>query len=175
MRKRNCLRGGTFPQNISLKTLPSVRGLLKYSCCADLVEILERMKSISSSVFFSGHVDLPFLSRMFTISILLATLPARTIQQSLAMMLPLKTILTLPDTDTVGISACSIQSHFWLILSGLRHSSSVSISSTRIASGRFASLRVPRGDCPAPMALNEHPHLAINSPTSQCPGLTCSP
>ena len=40
----------------------------------------------------------------------------------------------------------------------------VSISSTRMKSGRKFLLRVPRGDCPAPMARKEHPEaLFIHS------------
>ena len=49
-------------------TSPTEIGLLKYSPCAALVDILDSVRSINSSVFFSGQVERPFLSRMFTMS-----------------------------------------------------------------------------------------------------------
>ena len=116
------------------------------------VLIRERNISISSSEFFAGHTDSPFLSLM----LIMSTCPipccfwssfafsmALLIQQSIAMMFPLKRMRYFPDTDMAGISASSSHFHLFLIRSLLRHSSSVSISSIRIKSGRTFLLRVP--------------------------------
>ena len=155
--------GGHFPHVISLNTSPSESGLLKYSCWAALVLIFERILSIRSSEFFSGHVDFPLLSRMFTISQWSAFSPALFTQQSGAMILPQNTTSMSSLTDLVGNSAPSNHSHFFFRVSGLRQSWSVSKSSTRIVSGRTASFLVPRGDSSAPIALNVAPFVRLNS------------
>ena len=77
-------------------------GLLKYSCCWLSVDILDSVRSMCSSVFFSGHVERPFLSRMFTMSQLSAISPARVTQQSLAMIFPQKMMSVGSDVDLVG-------------------------------------------------------------------------
>ena len=81
--------------------LPSLTGLLKNSFCADEVLISERNRSISSSEFFSGHEEIPSLSRI----LIMSTYPipfclssaafsmARVMQQSAAMMFPLNSTL----------------------------------------------------------------------------------
>ena len=102
MRNLNFLRGGTLPNGRYLKMVPSLTGLLKYSACALLVEILESTVSICSSVFLAGQVERPFLSRMFTMSQCLAFSPARLMQQSLAMMLPHQRIRVGSEMERVG-------------------------------------------------------------------------
>ena len=81
---------------------PSEIGLLKYSCCWLSVDIFDSVRSMSSSVFFSGHVLLPFLSRMFTMSQWSAISPARVMQQSLAMMFPQKMTSVGSEVERVG-------------------------------------------------------------------------
>ena len=156
-------------------TSPTEIGLLKYSPCAALVDILDSVRSINSSVFFSGQVERPFLSRMFTMSQWSAMSPARTTQQSLAMMFPQKMTSVGSEIDRVGYRAFSHQSHRFCIVSGFLVSSSVSKSSTSSTSGRMASLREPRGDCPAPIARNATPPLVTNSSSVHEPGVSCLP
>ena len=139
------------------------------------VEILESTRSISSSVFLAAHVLRPFLSRMFTMSQWSAFAPARFTQQSKAIRLPQNTTSKSLDMLRVGNAAPSNQSHFLFRMSGLRQSSSVSKSSTRMQSGRTASFRVPRGLSPAPNALKAAPLASENSLSVHEPNSLRSP
>ncbi len=93
---------GILPHLRGPNILPSTTGLLKYSACCACVDIFDSARSISSSVFFSGHVLRPSASRMFTMSWWSAIAPARTMQQSSAMMLPQKTTSSEPEGSRVG-------------------------------------------------------------------------
>ena len=126
MRNWNFFNGGTLPYARFLKIFPSDTGLLKYSPCCAFVLILDNVLSICSSVFFAGHVLFPFLSRIFTTSQLFASLPARVIQQSLAMILPHHITSVGSEIERVGYKAFSTQSHFLLSVTGFLQSSSVS-------------------------------------------------
>ena len=156
-------------------TSPSESGLFIYSCWKALVEMVCSMRRIRSSVFFSGQVERPSASRMFTISQWSAVAPARVTQQSRAMTFPQNTTSRSPLTDRVGIRASSNHCHFFFTMSGLRQSASVSKSSGRIVSGRKASLRVPRGDSIAPSARNAAPEVSENSSAVQLPASLRSP
>ncbi|MNT64897.1 hypothetical protein D3C72_2028370 [compost metagenome] len=90
-------------------------------------------------------------------------------------MLPQAIISNGTEMERVGINAVSIHWYFFSMVSGLLQSTSVSISSINIKSGRAASLRVPRGDCPAPTALKEAPFRVVKSPSSQPLNDFCSP
>ena len=102
MRNLNFLSGGTLPNGRYLNMVPSLTGLLKYSACALLVEMLDRTVSICSSVFLAGQVECPSLSRMFTMSQCLALAPAFLMQQSLAMMFPHHRIKVGSEMERVG-------------------------------------------------------------------------
>ena len=169
IRNLNLDKAGTFPNGRLRKILPSETGLLKYSACTALADIPARTVLICSSVFFAGQVDFPLLSRMLTISQLFAIAPARAIQQSLAMILPHQSIRVGSEIERVGQSAPSNQSHFFLRVSGLRQSSSVSQSSRQMTSGRTASFLAPRGALPAPSATNLAPQRHVKSVSVHCP------
>ena len=164
-----------MPYEMFSNTSPTEIGLLKYSPCAAFLDILDSVRSMSSSEFFSGHVEKPFLSRMFTMSQESAISPALTTQQSLAMMFPQKMTSVGSEMERVGYSAFSHQSQRFWMMSGFLVSSSVSKSSTSSTSGRMASLREPRGDCPAPSARNETFPLVVNSSSVHEPGISCLP
>ena len=175
MRYLNLESAGTLPYARFLKIEPSSMGLLKYSFCWAERGIPLSVLSIISSLFLAGHVLLPSLSLMFMISQLLASSPARLTQQSLAMMLPHHITRVGSLMERVGYKASLNQSHFFLSVSGLRQSSSVSKSSAMSTSGRIASLRLPRGADPAPRARNLAPERVVKSRSVHDPKFICSP
>lgn len=85
---------------MSLNISPSATGLLKNSFCRAAALTSERKRSISSSEFFCGHTETPFLSRMLMMSTCpmpfsfssVAFSMALFMQQSAAMMFPLKSM-----------------------------------------------------------------------------------
>ena len=135
----------------------------------------ERILAMCSGVFFSGHVLLPSRSTRLTMSQWSALAPALPTQVSLAMMLPQNTTSVGSLTALVGYSAFSHQSHFLLRVTGLRHSSSVSKSSSRSTSGRTDPVLAPRGALPAPMAMKVAPERVTKKSEVHCPGPACSP
>ena len=92
---------------------------------ADL-EMVVRIRSICSGVFFSGQLLCPFLSTMFTIMCLSAFLPSLPITVSLAIRLPFARISVGLLTERVGMTALSMNSVFLSRMTGLRQSRSVS-------------------------------------------------
>jgi DNA primase len=90
------------------------------------VEMVERTRSMCSSVFFSGQLLFPSLSTMFTIMCLSALVPRRPITVSFAMRFPFARTSVGLLTERVGITALSMNSVFLSRMTGLRQSLSVS-------------------------------------------------
>ena len=83
-------------------------------------------RSMCSCVFFSGQVDFPSLSTMFTIMCLSAFFPRRPITVSFAMRLPFARMSVGVLTDRVGMTARSMNSCFLSRVTGFLQSRSVS-------------------------------------------------